>query len=379
MALLTRNKFENLETERGNFCISIYIPCERSGENKKSRLKLKNKLAEAEIQLLQLGLKNKEVDLYLVPIKKLLDDSGFWRHLSDTLIIFRNFNNFNYTTQPIEAEELLMVSDRYYLLPLLSMFNNNDTFFILVLSQNSNKLYEATQNEITEIVSEDALPENIEDTVGKDVKQKSLQFRSGHTSGGLGLYHGKGEGKDDKQTEISKYLKDVDKGINELLEGYNAPLIVASVEYIFAMFKEISHYKNIYPTPISGNYDNVDILLIHEKACEILKPWFEEERQKNKEKYRVNSDKTTLKIDELVKAAYAGSIETLFVEKDRYIWGKAEPDLGKIQIHDKKQELDNCLLDFTARLTFLKGGKVFREEHDELPEPESPANAILRY
>jgi hypothetical protein len=379
MGLLTKNRFEDLANERSNFCISVYIPCERSGENKKSRLKLKNKIAETEIQLYQTGLKNKEVDHYVEPLKKLLDDSGFWRHLSDALIIFRNSNHFNYTTQPIDVEEFLMVSDRYYLLPLLSVFNNNDTFFILILSQNNNKLYEATQNEITEIISEDALPENIEDTVGKDVKQKSLQFRTGHSNSGYGLYHGKGDGKDDKEAEIEKYLRDVDKGINALIEGYNAPLIVASVDYLFAMFKEISNYKNIYSIPVSGNHDNEDILLVHEKACEILNPWFEEERQKNKEKYKANSDKTLFKIDELIKAANAGSVETLFIEKDKYVWGRMQPDLEKIQIHSKKHPLDFCLLDFAARLTFLKGGKVFREAHDELPEPESPANAILRF
>jgi hypothetical protein len=308
-----------------------------------------------------------------------LDDSGFWRHLSDALIIFRNSKHFNYTTQPIDVEELLLVSDRYYLLPLLSLFNKNDTFFILILSQNNNKLYEATQNEIIEFVAEDVFPENLEDTVGKDVKQKSLQFRTGHSSSGFGLYHGKGEGKDDKKAEIVKYLKDVDNGINGLLEGYNSPLIVASVDYLFVMFREISNYKNIYPKHISGNHDNEDILFVHEKACEILKPWFEEERQKNKEKYKANSDKTIIKIDELVKAANAGTVETLFVEKDKYVWGKVEPDHEKMQIHNKKHTLDVCLLDFAARLTFLKGGKVFREEHEELPEPASPANAILRF
>jgi hypothetical protein len=379
MALFTKNKFESLAMERGSFCISIYIPCERGGENKKSKLMLKNKLAEAGIQLSEMGVKNKELENYLEPIKKLLDDSGLWRQLSDSLIIFRNQDDFNFTTQPVKTEEFLMVSDRYYLLPLLSVFNNNDTFFVLILSQNNNKLYEATQNEIAEIISEDSLPENLEDTVGSDVKQKTIQFRTGHTSSGQGLYHGQGDGKDDKQTEITKYLMDVDKGINELLEGYNAPLIVASVDYLFAMFRDISNYKNIYPEPVSGNYDNGDNLLVHEKACEILRPWFEEERKKKKEKYKGSTNKTTVEIVELVKAANAGSIETLFVEKDKYVWGKAEPDFDKIQIHNKKEDLDVCLLDFAARLTFLQGGKVFREEHDELPDPKSPANAILRY
>jgi hypothetical protein len=379
MALITRQKFESLAKENCKYCISIYIPCERSGENKECIIQLKNILAKSEIQLLEMGIKNKELDNYLEPIKKLLDDSGFWRQLSDSLVIFRSENIFYFTTLPIDVEEFFMVSDRFYLMPLHSVFNNNDIFFILVLSQNSNRLYEASQNKIEEIISEDTLPENLEDSVGKDVKQKTLQFRTGHSNGGSAIYHGKGDGKDDRQIEIEKYLKDVDKGINALLEGYNSPLIVASVDYLFAMFRGISKYKHIYPTPISGNYDYEDILLIHEKACEILQPWFKEERKKFKEKYSANPDKTLIKTDELIRAASAGKIETLFVDKETVLWGKVDPKTKKIQKNNKKEALDFCLLDFIARLTFLKGGKVFRENHEDLPEPESPANAILRY
>ncbi len=379
MPLLTKNKFEKLANERSQYCISIYIPTNRDGDNRKSVLRLKNQLTEIEKQLLELGIKSKELSDYLEPIKKVLNDTGFWRHLSDSLVIFRNSKDFIYTTLPVDVTEFSMVSDRYYLLPLLSMFTDNDTFFILTLSQNKNGLYEANKNEISEIISEDVLPVNLDDTVGKDVKQKSFQFRSGHARGGLGLFHGKGEGKDDKKKEIVKYLKDIDNGINELINGYHAPLVVASVDYIFSMFQEVSAYKNIYPTPVLGNYDEKDILLVHEKACEVLQPWFEKERKQNEEIYNPNSEKTVSKISELLRAANAGSIETLFIQKNEFVWGKTEPELGKIQIHDKKEALDNCLLDKIARQTFLKGGKVFREEPDRMPEQNSPANAILRY
>jgi hypothetical protein len=41
--------------------------------------------------------------------------------------------------------------------------------------------------------------------------------------------------------------------------------------------------------------------------------------------------------------------------------------------------MDNCLLDFAARATYLKGGKVFVEDQSALPEPGGLANAILRF
>lgn len=81
----------------------------------------------------------------------------------------------------------------------------------------------------------------------------------------------------------------------------------------------------------------------------------------------------------MVNAALEGSIKTLFVKKHKQVWGRFEQKTGSVIISHDKKPLDRCLLDFTARSTFLKGGRVFLEDPDELPEPEAAANAILRY
>ncbi len=379
MTLFRKKLFEELANKKSKYCISMYIPTHRSGENRDSIIRLKNQLTEIESQLSELGLKPKDIFKYTEPINNLLNNSGFWRHLSDSLIVFRDKEDFIYTTLPIDVKDFSVVSDQYYLLPLLSTFNNNDTFFILTLSMNKNRFYEATQNEIVQIVTDDILPANITESSGSDIKQTSLQFRSGHAKSRLGLFHGKGEGKDDKKAEIIKYLTDIDKGLNEILEAYNSPLVIASVDYMFSLFQEISSYKNIYPKPISGNYDNEDIILVHEKACDLLAPYFNRLRDKKKEKYSEKINKTTSNIDEMIPAAHAGAIETLFVKKHIQLWGDFQQETGSVIINQHKKPLDRCLLDFTARSTFLKGGNVFLEEPNELPEPEAAANAILRY
>lgn len=379
MTLLTKRQFKKLANEHSNYCISIYIPTKRGGENKDSIIMLKNQLKKIEAELSEFNLKQNEIDEYLKPINDLLNKSGFFRHLSDALVLYRNSTDFIYTSLPLDVKEVSLVSDHYYLLPLLSSFNNNNTFFILTLSMNKNRLYEATQHKIAQIVTDDILPDSMMDSSGKDVRQKSLQFRSGHAKGRLGLFHGKGEGKDDKKTEIIKYLTDIDKGLNEILEGYGAPLIVASVDYIFTLFQEVSTYKHIYPKVISGNYDNGDILLLHEKACELLAPYFNVIRNEQKEIYSEKVNKTTTDIGEMIEAALSGSIDTLFVKKHKQVWGDFKQEEGSVIIKHDEGKPEKCLLDFTARSTFLKGGKVFLEEPDELPEPEAAANAILRY
>ncbi|MFO7656647.1 MAG: hypothetical protein R6W78_06235 [Bacteroidales bacterium] len=100
---------------------------------------------------------------------------------------------------------------------------------------------------------------------------------------------------------------------------------------------------------------------------------------RKKEQYAENINKTTSKKNQIVNAALAGSIETLFLKKHKHLWDEVEKNIGSVIVLKARKPLDNCLLYFTARNTFLKGGMVFLEEPDGLPEPEAEANAILRY
>ncbi len=380
MALFTKKQFDDLANEKGNYCISIYIPTQRNGENKESLIRLKNKVSEVEKQLSEIGLKPKEIEEYLQPLKdKLIANSSIWRLLSDALVVFRSKEKFEYYILPLQVDEFSQVSDEFYLLPLLNIFNQDDRFFILVLSLQNNKFYEATQNEITEISVEDIFPETYFDSAGHDVVQKSLEYRSRMPGKEFAPFHGKAEGKDYKETEMMKYLQDVDDSLNELLKGYGSPVVVASIENVFSHFKEISNYKNLYPKCVAGNYDNGDIQVVHEKAKELLVPYFDRVKNDKKENYSEAIGKTTSSLEDVVISADSGQIDTLFVARGNHVWGDYDQKAGKIDIHKNKKPLDKCLLDLAARNTFLKSGQVFIEEAENLPEKEAPVNAILRY
>lgn len=380
MTLFQKKEFEELAAIETQYCISIYIPTQRVGENKESRLTLKNTVSAVEKQLLGLGLKRTEAEVYLEPIKKVIDDTSIWRLLSDTMVIFRNKDHFWVRNLPIQTNEFHLISNKYHLLPLLDLFNQDNSYFIFLLSLKKNKLYEANQHEIIEIESDDVFPETINDSRGHDYVQKSLEFRSRMPGREFAPFHGKGEGKDYKETEVLKYMVDIDDGLKELLEGYHVPVVVAAVESIFSQLKEASTFKNLYPKCVPGNYDNDDILLIHNKANELLKPYFDKRKNENKNKYIEAPDSQIVSdTRDVIKAAYMGQVETLFVEKGRNLWGEFDEQTGEATIHEDKKPVDRCLADFTAQTVFLKGGNVFIEEVGNMPESGSPLNAVLRF
>ena len=387
MALFRKKHFEELAQTEGKYCISIYVPTERHGENKESMVSFKNQIAEAEKQLENFGLKPREIEKYLDPVKALQSDTNLWRHLSDALIVFRSEGKFEYYTLPLEVKEFSLVSDRFYLLPLITVFNQNNSFFILSLSLNKNRLYEATQHEIWEIETEDILPGNIYDSVGHDVVQKALQMRGEQSGTGRAdypgkaqaMYHGRGEGKDDRQKEVFKYFEDLDRELNEMLKGYEIPLIIAATENVFAHFREISNYKNVYPEYVAGNFDEEDTHLLHDKASEILESYFEKVKNEKKEKYREAHGQTTTSLQDVVISADAGRIDTLFVEHGKHVWGDYKREEAKIDVHKEQKTIDTDLLDYSGRKTFETDGKVFIVDAENMPEEGSPVNAILRY
>ncbi|MEL7587530.1 MAG: hypothetical protein AAGU19_12515 [Prolixibacteraceae bacterium] len=379
MASFDKEKFQELASERSNYCTSIYISTQRVGENRESILALKNQLSRISNQLLELGMSTGETERYLEPMRELTGSTGMWRFLSDSLCIFRSPDKFFYTTLPFEVDELGLVSNRFHLLPLLSVFNNNHRFLILRLSLNGNSLYKATTEDISEILVGDFFPENMQDSVGVDNEKSSLQFRGGQTGDGLGLYAGIGPGKDLKEREIRKYLQDIDNGLTKVLDDFSLPLVVVSVEHLFSVFKSTTSYKNVYPHCIAGNYDHVKDHVLHEKALELLKPYFEQVKNEGKEKFRDSPGKVTSNVNEVIRAAYEGKVDTLFIGKGAHVWGNFDPGTGVLRRHEDKKLLDNCLLDLAAQATFLKGGKVFVEKPEYLPENITPVNAILRY
>lgn len=52
---------------------------------------------------------------------------------------------------PIRFQELVVVSDRFHLKPLLKYFANDGGFYILALSQNQVRLLEGTRHTVNEV------------------------------------------------------------------------------------------------------------------------------------------------------------------------------------------------------------------------------------
>ena len=384
MALITKKEIEALEGIHSESCISIFIPTHRAGEEVlkgKDTLKLKNQLKEVSNKLENEEMGPREIDTLIAPIQELLDDSGFWRHQSDGLAIFRSDSFFKKYTLPVHFEAFNYVANGFYLKPLLPMFTGDGNFYVLALELEEVRLYEQTRHSIAEVVVDDLIPSRMEDRVGYDYEPKSLQYKSQADAQGRAMYHGHAEGDRDRKNEIARYFRAIDKGLMTLLKDDNVPMIVASQDYLFSIYKEENSYQYLLDDPINCNLSETDKFLLHEMAWEKVAPIFDEERKEKVETFKQydGTGRTSSEIEQVVPAALEGKIDTLFVQNNADIWGIYDPEKRHVRVDEEPLPSSVSLLNKAAIKIFLNGGKVYLLEKDEMPNPNSKVNALYRY
>jgi len=383
--LMSLRVFKELAKEDGDTCISIYIPTSRAGEkviSKHAQKKLKTKLKETSAALVEAGKGKKEAGALLKPAEELLENDSFWRKQSDGLAIFINKNGMRSFTLPVDFEDRVYTGDHFYLLPLFPFFNDDGEFYLLALSQKEVKLYDCSKNHITSIVIDDLIPGSLEDVVGYDFEDKSLQHRTGQGGDAGAMFHGQGRSKDEDKDETARYFRAVDKGLMKILADDKKPMVLACVEAHYPVYRQITSYPGLFDSFISGSPDKEDPLVLHSEAWLLIKDHFRKQREgKTREFSKLSgSDKTAVVVDDIVIASVDGRIDTLFVAGDKDKYGTYDAEKRKLNISGSgRKEKEYSLYNFAAINTLLNGGWVYISAGDKMPLENTELNAILRY
>ncbi len=384
------NKFEELAQifSIENNKISIFLPTDRVGDGQAAKIHFKNQLSEVVDKLMDSEIQENpmsknEALKYLADAYALLDNEEFWRHQSDGLAVFISEDMFEHYAMPIDFKAFNYVGGVFYLKPMLPAISKQGRFFILALSQNEVRFFEGEKHSISPVIIEDLVPESMAESMAAiDIEYPAtLQSHSGG-SGNAPIFHGQGGEKDGKTDRIMDYFRMIDNGLMEMLHDENAPLIIAGVDYLIPMYKSISNYSNIVEPHISGNVENDDPVLLHEKAWSALAPIMKTDFNNQYEKFKESlpADKASVSVNDIAPAALNGKVETLFLDNSTSVfWGTYQEDTNTIIPQEKQNKTNACLINFAAIATYLQGGEVFTTSREEMPHVVSPLNAIYRY
>ncbi|MDV7397998.1 hypothetical protein RZS08_41740, partial [Arthrospira platensis SPKY1] len=141
-----------------------------------------------------------------------------------------------------------------------------------------------------------------------------------------------------------------------MLHDVKDPLVVASVEYLFPIYKEVASYSNVQPGFVQANPEHTDLMLLHEKAWDIVAPQFDRERTEKKALFEqfATTNRTASDIHEIMPAALEGKVDTLFIENRTDIWGVYDPASDTVRLQEQDEPANVSLLNLLAIEVFLK-------------------------
>lgn len=380
MDTLRIDDIKSLSRSTGGMHVSIFLPTIRFGPDSQleNGRRLKNLLRSVADDLASRGMRAAEVDALLAPARLVSEDRPFWLRAGDGLAVFLGPDPAMFRL-PVAFTETTVISERYYLKPLLAHLGSDRHFYVLALSLKHVRLLRGSLASLVPVDLEGA-PGSLSEALKWDNYEKqSLQYHTQNSAAPGGrrpvVFHGSDE--PDPKEEIARYFRDIDRALKEVLTD-NAPLVLAGVEYLLPLYREVSSMPTLAPEAVQGNPDSIGPEALHDQAWAIAQSVFSGERTAAAARIeelwatpRATSDPETV-----LPAALNGRVETLFVALDREVWGTVSADT--VQIHAHPEPGDEDLLDRAALQTLLAGGDIFAVPANEMPH-EGAAVALLRY
>jgi hypothetical protein len=382
MEVIRRDDLSDLVDDASRIVVSIYMPLEAGADSRQNSVRLKNLLRVAEEKLLARGLRKPDVESMLAPAFEPLESGFDWGRLNRGLAVFINEDSARLRQLPAASPERCDVGPNFYVLPLVEALAEDLPFYVLAVSQNGVQLLYGTRNSLKEIAVPE-LPANRDAAV---MLEDTEPARQAHISrpqvpGTRDLtYHGHGGASDAAKDEIEQYLRAIDRALAKFLRGKTDPLVFTGVDYLFPIYQQANNYRHLMPTPITGNPEQWSPDELRERAWPIVKQLIESHRAAARARYgnRISIDCTSDRLEDILIAAHAGAVETLFVDSRVERLGVFSPETSMVRIDSVPHADSDDLVNLAAVLVLRASGAVEPSDSPELPGGVAIA-AILRY
>lgn len=382
MDVLSRNDLEMLVQHPKSPCVSLYMPTHRSGpETQQDPIRLKNLIRQAEQRSVGTGMRRRDASEILQPARRLLEDEAFWRHQSAGLALFLRTEWFRWYRLPLTFEELVVVSDRFHVSPVLPLLTGDGRFFVLALSENEARLLAGTRFNV-QVVNVPGLPAGVKDALRYDDPQRELGSHAAERGGSRArvVLHGQGIGAEVQKERLGRYLQAVNGALRQCLREQQAPLVLAGVEYVRAMYRGVNTYPYLLEAGISGSPDRASSEELHTRAWALVEPQFARDRLDAVAAYReaLGTGRATDSSEEVLTAAEAGRVDVLFVPTGTHALSATNGRAGDARADGEEELGEPDPVEQAVVRTMLNGGTVYAVPDDEMPDRSAIA-ALFRY
>lgn len=272
--LPAKTEIETLQAFFKPNSLSIYASyIAPTSPNNPNRIQLKNLLKEARRLLSQQGLRSSEIITILQPAEKLLDGDEFRANHNYSLALFIHNEVFAYYRLPPEGiSSSVHIGQGFELQPIVELLNNNPPYYVLLLSHNNVQLLNGDRYHIKQLQVK-GLPANMEQALQIDEYPNEIQTHSIASDGrgkGSEAFHGQyNEAQVDKDMLV-KFFRHIDRTLHNALKDTTIPLIIAGVDYLLPLYRQVSTYPHLLLDEIRGSLEHASLATIQERATQLM-------------------------------------------------------------------------------------------------------------
>lgn len=359
--------------------VSIYQPTHRkSPENKQDVIRYKNLVKEIEESLKQRYPK-REINSILNTLYAVAQDNEFWLHSYDGIAVFMAKDKCVIYKLQRKVEELAIVSDRFYIKPLIRYFQSADRYQLLGLNRKEFRLYEGNRYTLNEIELPPNTPRTIKEILGDEYTESYLKAAS-YGGGSRTMFHGHGSRKDEIEVDKEKFFRVVDKIVCEFSKESKLPLMLVALPEYHTQFKKTSNNPYLMEEGIRVDFDSISLEELKERAwtqMEIVYLYKTKEVVDRFENARAKFNGTD-DLGQMVRAVLENRVDTMLVEADRVIPGKINAETKQIEEGEISNPQVGDVLDDLAEIVLKNNGEVIVLPKERMPSTTGAA-AIYRF
>lgn len=365
-------------------CISLYMPTHRSHpENVQDPIRFKNLLKNVRESLSE-NYSNDEVAELVQSFEALGENKDFWNYTTDGLAVLQSPEHFIVINLLVPVGEFTIVANTFHTRPLRRYLQTADRYQVLALSQHEFHLYEGNRHTLEEVVLPEDLPNTIEQALGHELTEKHSTVASygGAGGGSSTMHHGHGGKKDEVDIDAERFFRTVAAVVQK---NYSTPgglpIVLAALPEHHDRFHQVNENQLVLAEGIKINAQSVSTEKLAQLAWEVMEPVYLQKLED--EAGRFNQAKAnglgSEDIDEMMEAAEAGRVSTLFIEEGRIIAKRIRNKItGTFEQMDLTQPKLDDLLDDVGEVVSKMGGTVLIIPKEYMPV-ETGLAAIYRY
>jgi hypothetical protein len=357
--------------------ISIYLNTHiKKPDRLENPIRFKNLVKEA-----QDALKKKEVrdfrDLFSL-FKEMEEDAIFWVGATEGMAILADEEECIVYKLPIDVTSRAIVSDRFYINPLLKSHQQKSRYHVLGLNRDRFFLYDADRNGIHKIAL-DEKDSTLEGVLGTQLTEKDLSHAS--LGGDQSTYHGYGGAKEEKKIDNEKFFRHVDNFVHENYSmQYKTPLILVGLDEHQGELRKISKNPYLIKESIKTDIDALDKKMLDEMVQNVMAELFNQQLKEHMEIFNQAHSKNMSSDDvvQIAKAITEKRVEVLYLEEYIVHPGSYDLSLGTITEGVSQDSYIGDIYDEIAEAVLSQGGEVLILEKANMPT-ESDIAAVYRY